>query len=256
MAAVAATSCWSPLLKILHPNGRVLPLFGPDEHREAGTRPVGRLHRALEPPAPNAMSARTPARRRAVMRVEHVGVRVLAERHAEDLAAGPRAGGPPRPRSDSMASTIRSRPTAKPMPGSGGPPISSRQAVVAAAAADAGLGAEQRVVELVGGPHVVVEAADQAGRVVEGDAEARPAARAPRRGAPCSRRRGSRSMYGASCRLRADLGALVVEDAQRVDLDPLRGCPRRGRASAQERPAAPPGRPGGSSCRPGCSAAA
>ena len=29
------------------------------------------------------------------------------------------------PRSDSTASTIRSRPTAKPMPGSGGPPMSS-----------------------------------------------------------------------------------------------------------------------------------
>ena len=45
------------------------------------------------------------------------------------------------------------------------------------------------------------------------------------------------------------LGALVVEHPQRVDLDPRRGWPRRGRARAGS-PAARPGRPGGTRWQP------
>src|ERR1700735_474845 len=205
------------------------------------------------------MSARTPALRSLV-------IRARTSAWASSPSGTPKtwhaaaAGRTAPARSASTASTIRLRPTAKAIPGSGGPPRSSdrragppragacgscgehyrakpareaapgqrrtadllRQPVVAAAAAYARLGAEQGVVELVGGPRVVVEAADQAGRVGEGDAEADQEAA---HGVVVRLALGAevvghhRRVLGLS----ADLGALVVEDPERVDLDPQPG---------------------------------
>ena len=63
-------------------------LLGPDKQRVVGTRPVRRLHRALESPRAEGHVRPDPRPAQAGDQHENIRVGVLPEGHAEDLARG------------------------------------------------------------------------------------------------------------------------------------------------------------------------
>src|SRR5215469_5139554 len=206
-------------LKILYPNGLVASLLGADEHSEGGTGPVRRLHRALQPATAEGHVGPDagPAQRRD--QGQHVRVRVLAEWHAEYLATGPWRSHRPFGL-DCQNYTVQA--DREPDAGQRRAADVFGKPVVPAPAGDARLRAEQRVLELVRRPVVVVKAADQPGRVGERDAEVFQQA-ADRIVVDLAV---AAQVVGHHRRVRellADLGALVVEHPQRVDLGPLPG---------------------------------
>ena len=157
--------------------------------------------------------------------------------------------------SPSIASTIRSMPAPKPMPGVGRPAEGLDQAVVAAAAADGALGAEAVAGELEDRHRVVVEAAHQGRVLLVGDPEAGRGPSSTR--SRCASAAGERwsSSVGAPRHDLGDARVLGVEQAQRVVaharagvlVEGARGAPRgtrpaaagRGRGS-RRRPCSPP----------------
>ena len=149
-------------------------------------RAVGLLHLALEAaPGEVEVGARGRARAQLAGRARRRAARSLGG--DDEGVVGPAPGGV------AIASRIRSIPAAQPTAGVGGPAEQLDEPVVAAAAADPGLGAEPVAGELEDRARVVVEAADE--RAVErvGDARRRRAARGPRRSARRRRRRGGRA---------------------------------------------------------------